>query len=94
MYRSVENALHERQVRAVPGQIDRVEPERLKMAIKYFVDSLNDGILLFGVCQCEIVGSACTIQEFLDEIVGEVRLGFGSRNAQNAAGGNRVLAPI
>ena len=57
MYRRVENALHERQVRAVPGQIDGVERERLQIAIKFFVDSLNDGILLFGVCQCEIVGS-------------------------------------
>ena len=76
MYRSVENALHERQVRAVPGQID--QPERLKMAIKYFVDSLNDGVLLFGVSQCEIVGSACTIQELLDEVIGEVRPAIGA----------------
>ena len=78
MYRSVENALYERQVRAVLEQIDRVERERLQMAVNFFVDPLNNGIFLFGVSQGEIVGSACTIEELFDEVIGEVRSAIGA----------------
>ena len=84
MYRSIENALHERQVRAVLRQIDGVERERLQMAVDLFVDPLNNGILLFGVSQGEIVGSACTIEELLDEVVGEVRPTIGADQAWGA----------
>ena len=65
-------------MRAVLGQIDRVERERLQMAVNFFVDPLSNSILLFGVRQGEIVGSACTIQELLDEIIGAVRSAIGA----------------
>ena len=65
-------------MRAVPGQIDGVERERLQMAIDFLVDPLDNGILLFGVSQSEIVGSACTIKELLDEVIGEVRPAIGA----------------
>ena len=84
MYRGVENALYERQVRAVLGQIDRVEREGLQMAVNFFVDPLNNSILLFGVSQSEVVGSACTIKELLDEVVGEVRPTIGADQAWRA----------
>ena len=74
----VMNALYERQVRAVLGQIDRVERECLQMAVNFFVDPLNNSILLFGVSQGEMVGSACTIEELLDEVIGEVRSAIGA----------------
>jgi hypothetical protein len=41
------------------------------MAVDLFNDSLDKGILLFGVCQCEVVRGAGAVKEVLDEVVGK-----------------------
>jgi hypothetical protein len=38
-----------------------------EVAVDLFVDSLDEGILLFRVCQSEVV-----IKEVLDQVIGEV----------------------
>jgi hypothetical protein len=68
----IEDALDKWEICAVTGKVDRVKDERAEMADDLFVDSLNDGILLFGVRQCEVVGGAGAVKEVLDEAVGEV----------------------
>jgi hypothetical protein len=48
------------------------------MAVDFLVDPFDNGILLFGVSHGEIVRSACTIEELLDEVIGEVRPAIGA----------------
>jgi hypothetical protein len=68
----IEDTLDKWKICAVTGKVDRVKDERAEMAVDLFVDSLDDGVLLFGVCQCEVVGGAGAVKEVLDEVVGEV----------------------
>jgi hypothetical protein len=68
----MEDALDKWEICAVTGKIDRVKDERAEMAVDLFVHSLDDGILLFGVRQCEVVGGAGAVKEVLDVVLGEV----------------------
>jgi hypothetical protein len=67
----IEDALDKWEICAVSGKVYRVKDERAEMAVDLYVYSLDDGILLFGVRQCEVVGGAGAIKEVLDEVVGE-----------------------
>jgi hypothetical protein len=42
------------------------------VAVDLFVDSLDEGVLLFRVCQSEVVRSANAIKELLDQVIGKV----------------------
>jgi hypothetical protein len=64
----IEDALDKWEI-AVTDKVDRVKGQRAEMAVDLFVDSLDDGILLFGVCQCEVVGGAGAVKEVLDMVV-------------------------
>jgi hypothetical protein len=57
---------------AVIGQLNGSKNECPEVAVDLFVDSLDEGILLFRVCQSEVVRSANAIKEVLDQVIGEV----------------------
>jgi hypothetical protein len=57
---------------AVTGQVNGFKNECPEVAVDLFVDSLDEGVLLFRVCQREVVRSANAIKELLDQVIGKV----------------------
>jgi hypothetical protein len=49
-----------------------IQNECPEVAVDLFADSLDEGVLLFRVCQNEVVRSANAIKELLDQVIGKV----------------------
>jgi hypothetical protein len=50
VYGRIEDTLDKWEIGAVTGEVDRVKDERAEMAVDLFIESLDEVILLFGVC--------------------------------------------
>jgi hypothetical protein len=69
---------------AVTGQVNGFKNECPEVAVDLFVDSLDEGVLLFRVCQSEVVRSANVIKELLDQVIGKVRSAVSADEAGRA----------
>jgi hypothetical protein len=56
----------------------------LEVAVDLFVDSLDEGVLLFRVCQSEVVRSVNAIKELLDQVIGKVGSAVRADEARRA----------